>query len=69
MSAANELRHHRRDYMTHVTSVAPDFSTMPSTWLRFLNDVFEGDSEVVDFIGRLLGYCVTGETRVQIAAA
>jgi putative DNA primase/helicase len=35
-------------------------------WEKFLMDIFENDKEMVGYIQRLLGYCITGETRDQI---
>src|SRR5262249_38238112 len=35
-------------------------------WLRFLGDVFSMNQEVIDFLQRLLGYCLTGDVREQI---
>lgn len=57
-----------RDYLTKVTSIAPDFRSEPTTWLRFLADVCDGDEALIGFLRRLLGYCLTGETREQIIA-
>lgn len=31
-------------------------------WLSFLDDVTEGDQELVGFLQRVLGYCLTGQT-------
>jgi len=36
------------------------------TWDQFLFDVFEGNAELIDFVHRLLGYCITGVTREHI---
>jgi putative DNA primase/helicase len=35
-------------------------------WEQFLLDVFEENRELVAFVWRLLGYCITGETREHI---
>lgn len=45
--------------MTRTTLVAPEAGE-PVRWLRFLNEATGGDQEVVDFLQRLLGYCLTG---------
>lgn len=34
-------------------------------WLKFLDEVFQGDSEVVEYVQRCIGYCLTGDTREQ----
>lgn len=56
---------HRNDYMTQITVVAPS-STMPApNWQRFLTEVFSGDAEMVAFVQRALGYCLSGDRREQ----
>jgi putative DNA primase/helicase len=66
------LRAHERALVTKVTSVAPDFGTVSGLWQMFLTDVFAGvaaDNEMmIGFAQRLLGYCITGETKEQIIA-
>ena len=37
----------------------------PKGFIRFLNQVFEGNAEIIGYVKRLLGYCLTGETRLQ----
>jgi putative DNA primase/helicase len=61
-------RPHRRDYLTRVTAVSPDFAATPVMWLRFLGEVFAADTAVISFVRRLLGYFATGEVREQILA-
>ena len=53
-------------YLTQCAAVAPDFAASAPTFHRFLNEVFTGDAEVVEFIQRALGYCITGEIREQV---
>ena len=35
----------------------------PKRWLKFLDEIFEGNQEVVDYIQRVLGYAITGSMR------
>ncbi|MBS0441182.1 MAG: PriCT-2 domain-containing protein [Proteobacteria bacterium] len=35
-------------------------------WLRFLNEVFQGDAETVDYVQRLAGYCLTGDVGAEL---
>jgi putative DNA primase/helicase len=37
-------------------------------WMRFLNEVFRGDQEIIDFVQRLFGYALTGTTQEQCFA-
>lgn len=34
-------------------------------WLKFLDEVFEGDTELIDYIQKALGYSLTGDMREQ----
>jgi putative DNA primase/helicase len=36
------------------------------TWERFISDICDNDPEKIDFLQRLLGYAITGETREQV---
>lgn len=51
------------DYLTHCTAAAPGYSKECATWLRFLDDVFLGERETIEFIQRLIGYTLTGDRR------
>ena len=37
----------------------------PARFLRFLQEVFSGDRELIAYVQKVLGYCLTGETREQ----
>lgn len=63
-----ELHPHARQYVTKCTTVGPNFEATATTWRRFLDDVFEGDVELIAFMRRLLGYLLTGEVREQVLA-
>lgn len=49
---------------TQVAGVAPTTAATP-TWDKFVSDVFGGDAEMVEFIQRMGGYCLTGSIREQ----
>ncbi|MGW0522826.1 DNA primase family protein [Crossiella sp. NPDC003009] len=38
---------------------------VPTRWLRFLGEVFEGQPELVSYVQRLIGYGITGESSEQ----
>jgi putative DNA primase/helicase len=44
------IRPHARDYFTKQTTIAPDFTTAPTRWVRFLGDVFGDDEDVIAFV-------------------
>jgi putative DNA primase/helicase len=61
-----ELRpHDPQDRITKLASIAYDPEARCPTFLRFLNDVTESDREVMRFIWRVFGYCLTGRTDEQ----
>jgi len=49
----------RSDMITRMTGWAPQAGA-PVRWLRFLDEVFEGDQEVISFMQRAAGYALTG---------
>jgi putative DNA primase/helicase len=51
------------DYMTKITKVAPDGRDNCPLWKEHLNKIFENDQALVDYMQRLFGYCLTGDTR------
>lgn len=50
-----------RDYITKQTLVEPKKGT-PKKWLQFLNDVTNNDNELIDYLQKLSGYMLTGQT-------
>lgn len=37
----------------------------PKRWLSFLDEVFEGDQTIIDYVHKVFGYALTGETKEQ----
>jgi putative DNA primase/helicase len=59
---AGRLRSHRKeDYLTKVTAAAPGGPC--SLWKQFLLQIMGNDSELVAYLQRVAGYCLTGSTR------
>lgn len=53
----------REDMITKLVAVAPaPKSTVPVLWLRFLNEVFNGDASIIRFMQAASGYALTGLT-------
>lgn len=50
---------------TRSTLVAPDTAQRPREWLRFLQEATGGDAELIHYLQKLGGYCLTGSTREQ----
>lgn len=54
------------DYFTQVSTVSPAFGAGSPVFDRFMKDVFCNDVELIAFMYRLLGYCLTGDRREQV---
>lgn len=54
----------RGDMITKLTACAPaERGTKPELWLKFLNEIFDGDADLVAFMQRVAGYALTGLTK------
>jgi P4 family phage/plasmid primase-like protien len=64
--SSRSLQQHSPLFFTE-NSLPYDFvdSGHPTHWLDFLNDVFENDSESIDTLQEVFGYCVTPNTSLQ----
>ena len=54
------------DLITRGTDVVYEPDADCSRWRRFLAEVFAGDVELIGFVQRFVGYCLTGDTREQV---
>ena len=54
-----------REGITKLAAVEPTELIDCPTWLRFLDDVTQGDEGYIRFIQQWGGYCLTGDTREQ----
>ena len=57
--------HRQADHITKLGPTAFDPNAEAPTWERFLGEVFEDHPEVVDFMRRWCGYCLTGSIEEQ----
>ena len=53
--------HDRSDFMTKITAVGPGGSC--PRWLEFLNQIFKGDQDLIDYSKRVFGYSLTGSVQ------
>jgi putative DNA primase/helicase len=53
------------DMLQRSTNITHDAETKCSRWVQFLDEVFTGNEELIDFIQRAIGYTLTGLTREQ----
>ena len=62
-----ERRDHRRDdYLTQMTPIEWDEHATCPTWRAFLNQAMGGDTLLVLYLQRLVGYSITGLTTEQV---
>jgi putative DNA primase/helicase len=55
--------HRPGDFIMKMTGVAPDPDCPIPNWLSFLETVTGGDKELIGYLQRMIGYCLTGSTR------
>jgi putative DNA primase/helicase len=54
------------DRITRSLGVPVDPDATAPRWEQFIEEVFDGDRDLIGFIHRFLGYCCTGITREQV---
>jgi putative DNA primase/helicase len=53
----------RADYLTRQCAVAPAARSTPCpTWMAFLHRAMNGDAQMIEFLQRVIGYTLTGQT-------
>lgn len=63
----NELRPHARaDLITKILNADFDPEATCSAWYRFLDRVFDGSIDLIEFVQRAVGYSLTGLTSEQV---
>src|SRR5262245_41838651 len=61
-----ELRPHRReDLLTKLCPVEYDPNATCPTWLRFLDRIMAGNTPLMNYLQRVVGYSLTGDVREQ----
>ncbi|MCM3030354.1 phage/plasmid primase, P4 family [Niallia sp. MER 6] len=62
-----KLQPHDRELgLTKITNVEFNENTQCPEWLKFLDQIFQGDKELIEYMQRLIGYSLTGEITEQI---
>ncbi len=59
------LPHSRENLMMKIVPVEYDPDAKCPRWLKFLNDIMAGNQDLVDYLQRVVGYALTGDTREQ----
>ena len=57
--------HNKEKYMSYMINHKIDRINKPVKWLAFLNEIFEGNESLIDFIHKAVGYTLTGSIREQ----
>jgi len=55
----------REDRITLHTPIEYDPHARAPRWERFVSEIFGGDADLMDYMHRYIGYCLTGHTRDQ----
>ena len=64
---SGELRpHDPADLITMASDIAYVSDAQCPRWLTFLLEIFDGDTELIEFVQRFVGYCLTGDTREHV---
>lgn len=58
--------HARLDLLTHDTEIPYSPYTAAPLWERFLFEIFAGDTDLIRFVQRAVGYSLTGDVREQV---
>lgn len=62
-----KLQQHDRELgLTKITNITFDENAKCPEWLNFLDQIFQGDKELAEYMQRLIGYSLTGEITEQI---
>lgn len=62
-----KLQPHDRELgLTKITNIVFDENAKCPEWLNFLDQIFQGDKELAEYMQRLIGYSLTGEITEQI---
>lgn len=57
--------HRREDYLTACAPVEYQPGATCPNWIQFLNRIFNGDEALIQFVQRVVGYSLTGDTSEQ----
>lgn len=62
-----EIRPHAQsDLLTQISPVRFDQAAEAPRWIQFLQEIFLGDQELIDFIQRAVGYALSGSVSEQV---
>lgn len=59
-------QHWDEDFLTRLTQVEYDPAAVCPLFLKFLHQIFGGNQNIINYLQRFFGYCLTGRTGEQI---
>lgn len=59
-------KHQQENYITKVCPVEYDLLATAPTWKAFLDKIFSGNKDLINFMQKVVGYSLTGSTREQV---
>jgi putative DNA primase/helicase len=57
--------HDRKDFITKVINIDYDPKVQCPNWTEFINKIFLGDKELINYIQKSIGYSMTGDANLQ----
>lgn len=58
--------HDKADFLTQICPVEYDADARFPTWRDFVHTILGGDRDLITYVQRLVGYCLTGSTREHL---
>ena len=67
LTTGNLRPHAREDYMTVTTPIEVAAPGTPAPlWTKFMDQIMGGDQSMVDYLQKVIGYSISGDTRAQV---
>lgn len=66
LEKSNLLEHDKSKYFTKISSVEFTDKIGCSLWLEFLDQIFDGNKELIDYMQKAVGYSLSGSTQEQM---
>ena len=58
--------HRKEEFITKMANVSFEPSSECPQWAKFLEEIFDGNEELVNYMQKAVGYSLTGDTREQV---
>lgn len=67
LNTGNFTKHNAKDFISKIANVEYIPEASYDIFEKFINDIFEGNSEKIKFVQKILGYSLTGSTKEEKA--